>query len=112
VRPASGWQVIEGAGGLLSPLAEDGDAADLARMLDLPVILVAACRLGGVHQVRIVAEYAWLSRLDVRCVVVNRLRPPGDLAEDTLADEIRRWVDRPVVEVPFGSSDLPEAALR
>ena len=42
--------VVEGAGGWYSPLSERINNADLACMLDLPVILVVAMRLGCLNQ--------------------------------------------------------------
>ncbi len=54
--PSSGVMLIEGAGGPLSPIAADGDTADLARAhaADL-VILVADAGLGTINAVRLSA---------------------------------------------------------
>lgn len=41
--------VVEGAGGLLVPLGARSDAADIARMLALPVVLVVGLRLGCIN---------------------------------------------------------------
>jgi dethiobiotin synthetase len=43
--------LVEGAGGLLSPLGEDFDSRDLIRALTATPVLVAANRLGMVNQV-------------------------------------------------------------
>lgn len=44
--------VVEGAGGLLSPLAADGDAPALIRRLGAVAVVVAVDRLGVLHDVR------------------------------------------------------------
>jgi len=44
--------VVEMAGGLLSPLASDGDAPDLIRALRAAPVLVTVDRLGVIHDVR------------------------------------------------------------
>lgn len=44
------WVIVEGAGGWRSPLAKDFDNAELAQMLELPVLLVVGLRLGCLHQ--------------------------------------------------------------
>jgi dethiobiotin synthetase len=44
--------VVEGAGGLLSPLASDGDAPALIRRLGAVAVVVAVDRLGVLHEVR------------------------------------------------------------
>src|SRR5690606_12275888 len=45
--------VVEGPGGWLSPLAEGIEHADLARALDLPVLLVVGLRLGCLSHARL-----------------------------------------------------------
>jgi dethiobiotin synthetase len=53
-RPAGGLMVIEGAGGLLSPLGCDFDSRDLILRLRAIPIVVCPNRLGAVNQVRLV----------------------------------------------------------
>ena len=45
--------IVEGAGGWYSPLSQKMDNADLAKTLNLPVILVVAIRLGCINQARL-----------------------------------------------------------
>lgn len=48
--------IVEGAGGLLVPLNEQQDGADLIRVLGLPVILVVDMRLGCLNHALLTAE--------------------------------------------------------
>lgn len=48
--------IVEGAGGLLSPLGEDFDSRDLIRALNAIPIIVSPNKLGAVNQVRLVME--------------------------------------------------------
>lgn len=48
--------IVEGAGGLLVPLNEKQDTADLARALGLPVILVVGMRLGCLNHALLTVE--------------------------------------------------------
>ena len=48
--------VVEGAGGWRVPLGDDWDMADLAALLDLPVILVVGMRLGCINHALLSAE--------------------------------------------------------
>ncbi len=91
--------LVEGAGGFLSPIAADGLNADLARALRLPVLLVAADRLGAIHQVLVTAEAIERRGLVLAGVVLNRVVAPGDPLLDNAAD-LRRWLGREVI--PFG----------
>ena len=66
--------IVEGAGGLLSPLGEDFDSRDLATALRATPILVAPNRLGAVHQVR--AALSALPKVFRRRAVVVLSNPP------------------------------------
>lgn len=55
-RRRAEWLVIEGAGGLLSPLGEDFDARDLIHALKAVPLVVAANQLGAINQVRLVLD--------------------------------------------------------
>jgi dethiobiotin synthetase len=79
-----GWPVgidvglVEGVGGPRSPLAADGDTADLAEALDADhVVLVADAGLGTINAVRLSA--ASLPRETPLTVVLNRYDPDDDL---------------------------------
>lgn len=75
--PSRGVMLIEGAGGPLSPIASDGDTADLARAhaADL-VILVADAGLGTINAVRLSALAFHGFRV---IVVLNRFDTSDDL---------------------------------
>lgn len=45
--------IVEGAGGWLVPLNDKVDIADLAKVLDIPVIMVVAIRLGCINHARL-----------------------------------------------------------
>jgi len=56
LRGFSGRLVVEGAGGLLVPLAPDLLQSDLARALALPVVVVARDRLGTINHTLLTLE--------------------------------------------------------
>lgn len=66
---------VEGAGGFYSPLAMDGLNADLAVMLDHPVILVVGDRLGCINHALLTIEAIQNKGLKLAAVVVNQLHP-------------------------------------
>ena len=65
--------LIEGAGGLLSPLGEDFDSRDLLLALRAVPIVVCPNRLGALNQVRLVMEALSPARVAQARVV---LAPP------------------------------------
>jgi len=66
------FAVVEGAGGLLSPIAGDGVNADLAAALNYVVVVVAADRLGCINHVLLTLEALAARNLDIVAVVLNR----------------------------------------
>ncbi len=63
--------LVEGAGGLLVPLAPGLDVAGLAAALGLPLIVVARATLGTVNHTLLTIEAARERGLDVAGVVLN-----------------------------------------
>jgi dethiobiotin synthetase len=63
--------LVEGAGGLLVPLADDLLVADLAKRLDLPLLIVARPDLGTVNHTLLTCECARSRGMEVLGVVIN-----------------------------------------
>jgi dethiobiotin synthetase len=85
--------VVEGAGGLLVPIA-DGITYDLLfRRWRLDCIIVAANRLGAVNHTLLTVRAALAAGLRVRAVVLNTVSADKPtVAEQTNLDTIRRFV--------------------
>ena len=83
--------VVEGAGGLLSPLGEDFHSRDLIRALGAEAIVVCPNRLGAVNQVRLVlAALPVAAARQARVVLVNPLQP--DAASRTNPELLREFL--------------------
>ena len=63
--------VVEGAGGLLVPVADGASMADLARALDLPLLVVARAGLGTINHTLLTLEAARARALRVAGVVIS-----------------------------------------
>ncbi len=63
--------LIEGAGGVLSPLTWEHTALDLAQEMDASVILVASDALGSMNQVRTALRVLWGADLEVVAVILS-----------------------------------------
>ena len=70
--------VVEGVGGLLTPLAEDYSVCDLAVALGLPVLVVARAGLGTINHTLLTLHVARAAGLQVRAVVLNALAGAAD----------------------------------
>ncbi len=98
--------VVEGAGGWLSPLSATLDHVDLAKTLDLPVILIVQMRLGCIHQAR--ASLRAIQSDGVRCLgyVCNAWPTPMPNLADNLA-ALAHYLD-----VPCLGQGIAEAAAQ
>jgi len=63
--------LVEGAGGLYSPIAEATLNVDLAIELQLPLLIVIRDELGAISQALLTLEAAKKNKLAVACVVLN-----------------------------------------
>jgi dethiobiotin synthetase len=72
--------LVEGAGGLMSPLGEEEYVADLAYDFRFPLIVVARNALGTINQTlqTLIAAAAFRDGLEVAGIVLNHPAPPGD----------------------------------
>lgn len=108
--------VIEGAGGLLSPVAEGLSNADLAQQLGYPLVVVAADRLGVINHTLLTVEVALARGLRVAGVILNRIHETPDLSVNSNFDQLRRSCPVPVLGVwpcgPNRSLRLGESAAR
>ena len=66
--------LVEGAGGLYSPIAEAALNVDLATELQLPLLIVVLDELGAISQALLTLEAARKNKLAVACVVLNVVR--------------------------------------
>lgn len=70
-RAGEGVLLVEGAGGLLAPLAEECTVRDLARELGLGLVVAARAGLGTINHVLLTLEAARAAGLQVRGVVLT-----------------------------------------
>lgn len=91
----SGFSLVEGAGGLLVPLAGTRLVADLAGDLDWPLLVVARAGLGTINHTLLTLESARARGLQVAGWVVSGVPPAADVAERHAAEEIARLTDVP-----------------
>jgi len=107
------FMLVEGAGGLLVPLDPHHDMADLARELDLPLLVVARARLGTVNHTRLTLEVAEARGLQVFGVVISHSSVDETEGERRNLDGLRsRLGTRLVLELPHRPADTnPKAPV-
>ena len=98
--------LVEGAGGFLSPLAEDGLNADLAAALGLPLVAVVDDRVGAVNQPLLVIDAISGRGLQLAAIILNRVRVDHEAGMDNAAD-LAAWYDGPLFRCAPGASLPP-----
>ncbi len=99
--------IVEGAGGLLAPVAETETAADLAQAIGFPLVIVARCGLGTINHTLLTVEAARRRGLSIAGVVLNQSHPGDDraLAEANAAEIETRGIVVVLGIVDWGSPD-------
>jgi dethiobiotin synthetase len=85
-----GTLIVEGTGGLLSPLAEDFTVCDLAAALALPMLVAARPGLGTINHTLLTIRAARAAGLDVCAVVLT----PWPLRPSVLEQSNRETIAR------------------
>jgi dethiobiotin synthetase len=105
--------VLEGVGGLMSPLTDDATGLDLMLQLDLPVVLVGGGYLGAISHTLTAIEVLRTRGQAIAAVVVSQDADPGapDFAE-TAALVAAYAGEIPVIAAPrAGPTDWANALL-
>lgn len=110
--PTHGPLIVEGAGGFLSPIANDGLNADLAVALNLPVLIVAPDRLGCINHCLLTCEAIERRGLEIIAIILNQPEITAD-EEMNNAEELRRLISYPVFKIPYQANekDIDNLAL-
>lgn len=97
--------LVEGAGGLMVPLLPSYTYADLARVLKLPVIVVAANKLGAINHLLLTLEHAGCKGLLTLGYVLNRISKDSSQAAETNREVLMGLTGAPCLgELPFVES--------
>lgn len=93
--------LVEGAGGLLVPIAPGFTYADLAQLLDLPVLLVVGSKLGCLNHALLTLAELERRGLEVAGYVLNQVEAASDAPEAvaTNRDTLARFASAPELGV-------------
>ena len=101
--------LVEGVGGFCVPLGPDGDSADLAVALNLPVILVVGMRLGCINHALLTEQAIAARGLQLAGWVANRIDPAMSRFEENLAT-LRERIAAPLLGVVAHGTTPEQAA--
>ncbi len=93
---------VEGAGGLLVPITWEYTFLDLAKRLNMKVIVVALNKLGVINHTLLTVRTCQQFNIEVKLVILNNLKE-FDKSTRTNLEALRRLLDAPVL--PFSTED-------
>jgi dethiobiotin synthetase len=97
--------IVEGAGGLMVPILPSYTYADLARVLRLPVLVVAANRLGVINHLLLTLEHASCKGLSVLGYLLNQIESQPSPAAETNREALVSLTGVPCAgEIPYCES--------
>ena len=101
-RHPNAFHLVEGAGGLMSPVTDAKLHSDFILDLGLPVILVAAGYLGAVSHTLTALDWLQTQRVPVKALIVSQ---PSAAAEppEHLLHEVGLWSSVPSAALSYGA---------
>jgi dethiobiotin synthetase len=90
--------IVEGAGGFYVPLDDRYTMADLAKRLDIPVILVVGIRLGCINHALLSVDAIKASGLPLAGWVANQVAPDVPVLHENI-DSLRQRIHAPCLAV-------------
>lgn len=104
--------IVEGAGGLFSPLADRVLNVNLVQQLAADLIIVAANRLGVIHQTLATVDAARHHGLTPRGILLCEVEANGDASISSNARQIASYTSVPILgAVPFKGNETHLAGL-
>jgi dethiobiotin synthetase len=100
LRAHQGPALVEGAGGVMSPLTDTHTNLDLAADLHLPVLLLASNYLGAVSHTLTALEVLAQRDLQVKAIVVTETTPDAGPSAPFI-EELARWTRIPLLGAKF-----------
>lgn len=89
--------LVEGVGGWLVPVAEGKTSADLAVMFNLPVLVVAANKLGCLNHTLLTLESIKARGLSCAGLILNRISDEDSVAQTTNCEVLREFCEAPIL---------------
>lgn len=112
LRDGAAFTVVEGVGGFRVPLGEGFDSADLARAMQLPVVLVVGLRLGCLNHALLTTQAVAACRLPLAGWIANEIDAAMPAREENVL-ALRARIAAPLLgRLPHVPAPEPRAMAR
>jgi dethiobiotin synthetase len=110
---ATGYDIVlvEGVGGLMTPVSDSEYVADLAYEFGFPIVVVAPNVLGVINQTlqTLITAAAFENGLNVAGLILNNIQfQERDISVKTNRQEIEKRTSTPILaEIPYSADEFP-----
>lgn len=113
IRDTHEFFIVEGAGGIAVPFGENYLAADVAKAIGFPLLIVASIHLGTVNHTSLTVQFAKHMGLEIAGIVLNGLdEAKHGAAEQTNPGIIEELTGIPVLGIlPWLDSNSPKHVI-
>lgn len=102
LRRAHQMLLVEGIGGIMTPITRDLFVADMIRRMGLETIVVTRATLGTINHTVMTVQMCKKYQIPVRGLVINYFDEKGEPAERNAPSTLREVTDTPVLgTIPF-----------
>lgn len=116
LKKSHDFLLIEGAGGLLVPITKKLTMADLAKKMNLPLLIIARGSLGTINHTLLTISYAQTQRIPIFGIIINHIEPVRTIAQKTAAEIIQQFTTVPVLgEIAYSKNKvcrIPEKTIK
>jgi dethiobiotin synthetase len=104
--------IIEGAGGLLVPITKSYTYMDLTKDLNLPVIIVAANKLGVINHLMLTLTCLKQNGITPLCVILNNIEHKKNLAQKTNLSALQKLLKNlSILEFSYNAAEKFEKQI-
>jgi dethiobiotin synthetase len=98
--------LVEGVGGIAVPIQNDYDFRDLAKDLDLKIVVVAANRLGVLNHTRLTIEAIHSAKLTCSLVLLNSAVAETDVSQATNFSVLEQLLKVPIMAIEHNQKEF------
>ena len=96
--PKNDYLIIEGAGGLYSPISTDGYNIDLIKKMKIPTVLVAKDEIGVINNILLSLDLLLKHKISVLAIVLNKMNNIQPNQMDNYKD-IKSLTKTPLIKI-------------
>lgn len=94
--------LVEGVGGLLTPLNDKEGVADLIKFLNIPVLIVVGSKLGAINHALLTITCVKALGIEAAGIILNHAEPVNDDVKRSNREELVNFTDIPILgEIPY-----------